>query len=207
MPAYNLIEYSLNYSETKGSVWFYSRDEATDLNNNIASTDDFKSFKYKAKLLGNTDAQPNSNNTNEILKNAAITVSLKYLSNFEISLEMPLPNCKVELKLKWTKYCVLITAGNDNDNDNGNNIIFTISDTKLYVLVLVLSERDNQQLSELLSKGFETSVYWNECKTKCENKNTTNEYRYFFESNFVGVNRLFGLVYSNQDAYSKRFKT
>ena len=207
MPAYNLIEYSLNYSETKGSVWFYSRDEATDLNNNIASTDDFKSFKYKAKLLGNTDAQPNSNNTNEILKNAAITVSLKYLSNFEISLEMPLPNCKVELKLKWTKYCVLITAGNDNDNDNGNNIIFTISDTKLHVLVLVLSERDNQQLSELLSKGFETSVYWNECKTKCENKNTTNEYRYFFESNFVGVNRLFGLVYSNQDAYSKRFKT
>ena len=207
MPAYNLIEYSLNYSETKGSVWFYSRDEATDLNNNIASTDDFKSFKYKAKLLGNTDAQPNSNNTNEILKNAAITVSLKYLRYFEISLEMPLPNCKVELKLKWTKYCVLITAGNDNDNDNGNNIIFTISDTKLYVLVLVLSERDNQQLSELLSKGFETSVYWNECKTKCENKNTTNEYRYFFESNFVGVNRLFGLVYSNQDAYSKRFKT
>ena len=73
--------------------------------------------------------------------------------------------------------------------------------------MLVLSERDNQQLSELLSKGFETSVYWNECKTKCENKNTTNEYRYFFESNFVGVNRLFGLVYSNQDAYSKRFKT
>ena len=207
MPAYNLIEYSLNYSETKGSVCFYSRDEATDLNNNIASTDDFKSFKYKAKLLGNTDAQPNSNNTNEILKNAAITVSLKYLSNFEISLEMPLPNCKVELKLKWTKYCVLITAGNDDDNDNGNNIIFTISDTKLHVLVLVLSERDNQQLSELLSKGFETSVYWNECKTKCENKNTTNEYRYFFESNFVGVNRLFGLVYSNQDAYSKRFKT
>ena len=157
MPTYNLIEYSLNSSETKGSVWFYSRDELTDLNNNIASTDDFKSFRYKTKLLGNTDAQPNSNNTNEILKNAAITVSLKYLSIFEISLEMPLPNCKVELKLKQTKYCALITAGNDNDNDNGNIIIFTI--TKLHVLVLVLSERDNQQLSELLSKGFKRSVY------------------------------------------------
>ena len=35
----------------------------------------------------------------------------------------------------------------------------------------------------------------------------TNYYRYFLESNFVGVNRLFVLVYSNQDGNSKRFKT
>ena len=39
------------------------------------------------------------------------------------------------------------------------------------------------------------------------NKNTTTEYTYFLESNFVGVNRLFLLVYSNQDNNSKRFKT
>ena len=31
--------------------------------------------------------------------------------------------------------------------------------------------------------------------------------RYFLESNFVGVNRLFVSVYSNKDADSKRFKT
>ena len=36
-------------------------------------------------------------------------------------------------------------------------------------------------------------------------KNTTNEYRCFLESNFVGVNRLFVLVYSNQDANAKKF--
>ena len=28
-PMYNLIEYSSNYSETTGSLWFYSKDEAT----------------------------------------------------------------------------------------------------------------------------------------------------------------------------------
>ena len=39
----------------------------------------------------------------------------------------------------------------------------------------------------------------NECKTKSETKNTTNEYRYFLESNFFGVNRLFSLVYTNAD--------
>ena len=50
--------------------------EATDFNNNIAITDDLKSFKYKAKLLGNTEAQPALNNANEILKNSAIAVPL-----------------------------------------------------------------------------------------------------------------------------------
>ena len=35
----------------------------------------------------------------------------------------------------------------------------------------------------------------------------TNEYRYFLESSFVEVNRLFVLVYSSQDANSKRNKT
>ena len=64
-------------------------------------------------------------------------------------------------------------AGADNDNTNsGNN--FTIKDTKLYIPILTLSTRDNQKLSKLLSKGFESSVYWNEYKTKSENKNTTN---------------------------------
>ena len=96
-------------------------------------------------------------------------------------------------------------ASNANANDNDNKIIFTIKDTKLYVPVITLSARNNQKLSRLLSKGFERSVYWNEYK-KSENKNTMNEYRYFLESNFVGVNRVFVLVYTNQDADSKRFK-
>ena len=32
---------------------------------------------------------------------------------------------------------------------------------------------------------------------KQKTNNTTNEFRYFHESNFVGVNRLFVLVYTN----------
>ena len=67
---------------------------------------------------------------------------------------MSLINCKVELKLKWTKYCVLSAAGADNVNGNvndniyGNNVIFTINDTKSYVLVITLSTRDNQNRTE-----------------------------------------------------------
>ena len=66
-------------------------------------------------------------------------------------------------------------AGADHDNDNGNNIIFTIKSMKLYVAVVSLSARDNQKLLKRVSKGFERSVYWNEYKTKNENKSKRNE--------------------------------
>ena len=67
---FNLIEYSSNYSETTGRSWFYSKDEATDFNTDIANDNTFKSFKYKARLLGNTEAD----NPNLILKGATIVV-------------------------------------------------------------------------------------------------------------------------------------
>ena len=82
MPMNNLIEHSLNYSETTGSLWFYSKDEAPVFNADIANTDNFKFFKYKAKLLGNTAVQSTPNAANGILKNVTITMPLKYLSNF-----------------------------------------------------------------------------------------------------------------------------
>ena len=98
-------------------------------------------------------------------------------------------------------------VGNDNTNNNPDNVIFTIKGIKLYVPAITLLSKDNQKLSKRLRKVFEWSVYWNEYKTKDKNETTANEYRYFLESNFVGVSRLFVLVYSNQDANSKRFKT
>ena len=33
------MEYSSNYSETKGSLWFYSKHKANDFNKSIANTD------------------------------------------------------------------------------------------------------------------------------------------------------------------------
>ena len=62
MSMYNLIDYSWNYFETIGSFRFYLKDEATDFNADIANKNDFKSCKYKAKLLESPEAQPNRNN-------------------------------------------------------------------------------------------------------------------------------------------------
>ena len=114
---------------------------------------------------------------------------------------MPLINCKVELKLIWTKHCVLSAAGNNDDN----NIVFTIKDTKLYVPVVTLSARDNQKLSKLLSKGFERSVYWNEYKTKSGTKIQQMNIDIFSKSNFVVANGSFVLVYTTEANNAKRF--
>ena len=74
---------------------------------------------------------------NRFLRSRTIAVSLKYLSSFWRSLEMPLVNCKVELKHKWTKCCVLSVATLDSTNANPNDITFTFKDTKLYGPVLI----------------------------------------------------------------------
>ena len=111
---------------------------------------------YKVNLLVNTEADGG----NGLLKTATVAVPLNYLSNFWRSLEVLLINCKIELKLKLTKYCLLSTAAADIINNRDyNNIIFTMKDTKLYVLEVTLSARGNEKLSKLLSKRTERSVY------------------------------------------------
>ena len=72
---------------------------------------------------------------------------------------MLLINCKIELKFKWTKYCVLSANGNDNDDAICNNIILTTKDSKLYVPILTLSAKGNQKLTKIMGKGLERSVY------------------------------------------------
>ena len=130
MSMYNLIEYCSNYSGTTGSLWFYSKDEATNFNADIANNN-FKSFENKAKLLENTEADE----TNGTFKNATIAVPLKYLSKFLRSLKMTLINCKVELKSNGYSivFClqlvlimqILILK-----------ILFSLSNTQNYVFLL-----------------------------------------------------------------------
>ena len=52
---------------------------------------------------------------------------------------MSLINCKVKLKLKWTMHFVISMLSMENADGNSNSIIFTIKDSKLYVLVVPLS--------------------------------------------------------------------
>ena len=101
MSMYNLIEYNENYSDTSGSLLGFKRDNI-DNNAKVTNDNNVPSFKYKASLITNT----NANGTKEGLK---IAVPLKYLSSFWRSLETPLINFKVELSLKRIENYVLTT--------------------------------------------------------------------------------------------------
>ena len=122
MPMYNLTDYSDNYSDTSENLWQFKRakiEENVDLtvdDNHIPN--DSSLFRYKSSLI------PNRNGVK-------IAVLPKHLSNFWRSLEMPLINCKVELSWTWNPNCVL--------SNLVENSTFTITDAKLYVLVVILS--------------------------------------------------------------------
>ena len=77
---YNPIEYSSNYFEITGSLLFFSKDEATSFDADIAKNcnNNCKSFKYKAIFSGNTKVQPNSNQPNRTFKIETIAVPLKH---------------------------------------------------------------------------------------------------------------------------------
>ena len=44
---------------------------------------------------------------------------------------MALTKCKIELKLSWTKHCLLAGVGLENDGADYDDNTFTIKDTKL----------------------------------------------------------------------------
>ena len=69
--------------------------------------------------------------------------------------EMSLINCKVGLKLKWAKNCVLTAAIVDNvNNRESDNIVFIIKETKLYVLVVTLSQETIKNYQTFLAKDL-----------------------------------------------------
>ena len=127
MPMNNLIEYSDNYSDSSGSLWGggggVKRDDVVN-NADVTKNDNTPSFKYKASLITNTEANGTKNGVK-------IAASLKYLSNFRRLLEMPLIHCKAELLLKWIENCVLTTdAISANANAAGADSA-TFADAKI----------------------------------------------------------------------------
>ena len=133
---YNLIKYNDNYSDTSGSLWQFKRDEVP-ANNGDLTIDHSQSFKCKAGLVGKKIA--NIKDRNSFVNNTKIVVPLKYLSNFWISLEMPLIKCQVHFELNWIEDCILPSAGNSGK--------FEIKDAKLNVPIVTLFTADSVNLT------------------------------------------------------------
>ena len=67
---------------------------------------------------------------------------------------MPLINCKIHPELSWPKNCVMSSVVGVTT--------FKIKQTKLYIPIVTLSNKDNVKLVKLLDEVFKRLVYWNE---------------------------------------------
>ena len=80
---------------------------------------------------------------------------LKYLSRFQKLLIIPLINCKVELKLKWEKYCVLAAAGFDNI------CLVLIMLMKILIILLLVSKTQTYMFLSALYQQIAIKSYQN----------------------------------------------
>ena len=143
---------------------------------------------HKSKLISGSD----DNNFN----NVKLVVPLKYISNFFRSLEMPLVNCKIDLELTWHKVCMISSV----NAAAGQVVSFMITNTKLYVPIVTLSTKDNNNLTKQLSDGFKRSIYWKQYVSKPFPETPhkkTGITRFALDAAFQGVNKLFVLAFED----------
>ena len=124
---------------------------------------------------------------------------------------MPLINCEVSLTLTWSENCVLTNittqsvAATQGDNpareriDAPTNATFKITDTKLYVPVVTLSTKDDNNFLEQLKSGFKRTIKWNKYRSEMTNQTKTNHLNYLIDPTFTKVNRLFVLSFENEE--------
>ena len=193
MSMYNLLEYSKNYRKATGSLWNYYRDEPSDTHSS-----DSKSFKYNISITENTC---NIGVANKVGKNETeAVIPLKQLSNFWRSLSIPLINCEVELLLIWSKNCVLV----DITIVAPTGLEFKITDTKLYVPVVTLSEENATKRLEQLKTGFKRSIKWNKYGSQMIVQPQNNNLNYLIDLTFTNFNRLFVLSFTTDNAGNNR---
>ena len=188
MPLYSLLEYSLAYEKTSDSLLQYCKDiPAVDNNNaivNFTENNLTDSFNFKVKMKGQT--------VHDGTKNVEIIVLLKYLSNYWCFLELPLINFEVTLILTWSANFVTVAS-----NDANQNATFAITDTKLYVPMVILSTQDNAKLLQQLKSGFKRVINWNKYLSKPESLAQNPNLNHLVEPSYQGVNRLFILAFKN----------
>ena len=103
-------------------------------------------------------------------------------------------NCEVNLILTWSSTCVIVST-----NIANQVAAFEITNTKLYVAVVSLSTQENAKLLQQLKSGFKRVINWNKYLSKPELLAQNPNLNHLVEPSFQGVNRLFVLVFSNDN--------
>ena len=115
---------------------------------------------------------------------------------------MLLINCEVSLTLTWSENYVLtditIQTARAAQGDNParerinapTNAIFKITDTKLYMPVVTLSTKDDNNFLEQLKSGFKRTIKWNKYRSEMANQTETIHFNYLIDPTFNKVNCL-----------------
>ena len=88
-------------------------------------------------------------------------VPFKYLSNFGGTIKMSLINCEINLDLSMSEKSVIVPVTLANQGAT-----FSITDTKLYVPIVILSIQDNVKLLKQLKSDFKRRINWAKYQSK-----------------------------------------
>ena len=169
-------------------------------------------FLLILNLLNINQALQKTPENNDLFKNVKLVIPLKYLSHFWRSLNIPLTNCKVELILTWSKNCVLTDMTTRNQQDDNPAIVassgakFKIADTKLYVLVVILSKENDTKLLEQLNSGFKRTIKWNKYRSEKTIQPQNNNLNSLIDPSFTNFNILFVLSFQRVAGENKTTK-
>ena len=74
-----------------------------------------------------------------------------------------------------------------------------ITDTKLYVPVVTLSNQDNTKLLQQLKSSLKRTINWNKYQLNPKTHSQNRHLTHLVDPSFQGVNRLFVLSFENED--------
>ena len=104
---------------------------------------------------------------------------------------MPLINGEINLILTWSEKCV-ISEGN-------RAATFKITRTKPYVPVVTLSTQDHAKLLEELKSGFKRIYYFKKYQSRVSTQIPNQYLDVLVDPSFQRVNRLFVLLFENEE--------
>ena len=154
---------------------------------------------------------------------AEVVVSLRYLSHFWRSFDLPLINCQIELDLSWSRYCVISEISRTSravPNTNPvryevatttNSATSQINNAKPLVPVVTLSINDYIKFSENIKQGFKRKTSWNKYRSEITTQPKNNNLDYSIDPTFRNINTLFVLSFrignnvSTTDYFDKHY--
>ena len=92
-----------------------------------------------------------------------------------------------------------VTTNTRRDTPPTNATLQIQIDTKLYVPIVNLSTKYDNNFLEKLKSGFKRTIKWNKYGLEMTNQTKTNQLNHLIDPTFTKVNKLFVLSFQNEE--------